>query len=135
MMTHRYIGIKEVVAWSAQKDGKDGYGVKYEDGYISWSPKDTFEKAYRTSEPGMSQSLTFSDALHYLKLGNRVARYGWNGKGLWLEIQRPDTHSKMTLPYVFLNYPDDVQNTPGARVPWIASQTDMLAEDWAVLGS
>jgi len=134
-MTHRYIGIKEVVAWSAQKDGKDGYGVKYEDGYISWSPKDTFEKAYRTSEPGMSQSLTFSDALHYLKLGNRVARYGWNGKGLWLEIQRPDTHSKMTLPYVFLNYPDDVQNTPGARVPWIASQTDMLAEDWAVLGS
>ena len=135
MMTHRYIGTKEVVAWSAQKDGKDGYGVKYEDGYTSWSPKDTFEKAYRTSEPGMPQSLTFGDALHYLKLGNRVARSGWNGKGLWLEIQRPDAHSKMTLAYVFLNYPDDAQNTPGARVPWLASQTDMLAEDWAVLSA
>jgi len=131
-MTH-YIGTKEILAWSEQKDGKDGYGVRYEDGYKSWSPKAAFEKAYRVSEPGVSQSLTFGDALHYLKLGGKVARSGWNGKGLWVQMQRPDAHSKMTLPYLYLNYPTDATNTPGARVPWLASQTDMLAEDWSVL--
>lgn len=132
-MTHRYIGTKEVLAWQSPKDGKDGYGVKYADGYTSWSPKAAFEEAYRTSEPGMPQSLTFGDALYYLKTGKRVARSGWNSKGLWVEMQRPDDHSKMTLPYLYLNYPIDAQNTPGARVPWLASQTDMLAEDWSVL--
>lgn len=132
-MTHRYIGTKEVVAWAADKDGRPGYGVKYADGYTSWSPKDAFEEAYRTSEPGTAQALTFGDALHYLKLGKKVARSGWNGKGLWLELQTPDAHSKMTLPYIFMSYPVDAQNTPGARVPWLASQTDMLADDWMVL--
>lgn len=132
-MTHRYIGTKEVVAWAAEKDGQPGYGVKYADGYTSWSPKAAFEESYRTSEHGMEQSLTFGDALHYLKLGAKVARAGWNGKGLWLELQTPDENSKMTLPYIYINYPDDAKTTPGARVPWLASQTDMLAEDWQVL--
>lgn len=131
-MTHRYIGTKEITAFEQEKDGKPGYGVIYADGYTSWSPKAAFEDAYRVSE-GDGQQLTFGDALHFLKLGKKVARAGWNGKGLWLELQQPDAHSKMTLPYVYLNYPQDAQNTPGARVPWLASQTDMLAEDWAVL--
>lgn len=77
--------------------------------------------------------MDFGYALVNLKAGKRVARKGWNGKGLWLELQRPDTFSKMTLPYVYLNYPDDADNTPGARVPWLASQTDMLCEDWVVV--
>ena len=76
--------------------------------------------------------MDFGSALNELKAGNKVQRTGWNGKGLWLELQRPDAHSKMTLPYLYLNYPDDAQNTPGARVPWLASQTDMLAEDWRI---
>ena len=76
--------------------------------------------------------MDFGDALRALKQGKRLSRTGWNGKGLWLEFQVPDAHSKMTLPYVYLNYPDDAQNTPGARVPWLASQTDMLAEDWGI---
>lgn len=75
-------------------------------------------------------TMDFGAALKALKEGRRVARQGWNGKGLWLELQRPDTHSKMTLPYIFMSYPKDAQNTPGARVPWLASQTDVLAEDW-----
>lgn len=74
--------------------------------------------------------MNFGSALEALKSGGKVARTGWNGKGLWLELQRPDAHSKMTLPYIYINYPTDAQNTPGARVPWLASQTDMLAEDW-----
>lgn len=77
--------------------------------------------------------MDFGDALRFLKAGNKVARDGWNGKGLWLELQWPDAGSKMTLPYVYLNYPDDARNTPGARVPWLASQTDMLAEDWEIV--
>ena len=128
-MTHKYIGTKEITAWGQEKGGQPGYAVKYADGYISWSPKDVFEEAYRVSE-GDEQRLTFGDAIHFLKAGKRVARAGWNGKGLWLELQVPDAHSKMTLPYVFMSYPDNAQNTPGARVPWLASQTDLLSEDW-----
>lgn len=46
-MTHKYIGTKIVLAWAAAgKDGAPGYGVKYEDGYTSWSPKAQFEAAY-----------------------------------------------------------------------------------------
>ena len=132
-MTHKYIGTKIVLAWAAEgKDGQPGYGVKYEDGYTSWSPKEAFEAAYRDIE-GPVQALTFGDALHMAKLGKKVARSGWNGKGLWVEMQRPDVHSKMTLPYLYLSYPTDAVNTPGARVPWLASQTDILAEDWSIL--
>lgn len=77
--------------------------------------------------------MDFGEALRALKSGTRVARKGWNGKGMWLELQVPDLFSKMTLPYIYLNYPDNAQNTPGARVPWLASQTDMLAEDWEIV--
>lgn len=79
------------------------------------------------------ESMNFGAALELLKRGKKVSRSGWNGKGMWLEVQRPDVHSKMTLPYIYLNYPDNAQNTPGARVPWLASQTDVLAEDWGAV--
>ena len=72
-------------------------------------------------------------AITHLRDGRRVQRTGWNGKGLWLELQLPDENSKMTLPYVFICYPDDAVNTPGARVPWLASQTDLLADDWQIV--
>ena len=68
----------------------------------------------------------FGDALTLLKAGHKLERKGWNGHGMWVELQTPDAHSKMTLPYLFLNYPD------GRTVPWLASQTDMLSDDWAV---
>lgn len=76
--------------------------------------------------------MKFGAALEILKHKGKVHREGWNGKGLWLELQVPDEHSKMTLPYIYINYPEDAKNTPGARVPWLASQTDILAEDWEV---
>ena len=79
------------------------------------------------------QDMTFSLALGALKNGCKVARKGWNGKGLWLELQRPDANSKMTLPYIFLSYPSGITDTPGDRVPWLASQTDLLSEDWEIL--
>lgn len=45
-MTQSYIGTKQVLAWEQEKDGQPGYAIKYQDGYISWSPKDVFEEAY-----------------------------------------------------------------------------------------
>jgi hypothetical protein len=79
---------------------------------------------------------SFSDALQLLKEGYTVAREGWNGKGMWLCLQKPDEHSKMTLPYIYIEYPEGHPAYPrGSRVPWLASQTDMLAEDWVIIVS
>jgi hypothetical protein len=77
--------------------------------------------------------MDFGSALTALKSGAQVYRIGWNGKGLRLELQVPDANSKMTLPYIFISYPADAKTTPGARVPWLASQTDLLAEDWELV--
>lgn len=71
--------------------------------------------------------VAFGTALAALKGGYRVARAGWNGKGMWLGLQRPDPDSKMSLPYIFMSTAD------GHLVPWLASQTDLLSEDWELL--
>ena len=80
--------------------------------------------------------MNFGKALEALKEGKKVARKGWNGKGIYLILQNPDAHSKMTLPYIYIvttNLVTDNPNAPKGVVPWLASQTDMLAEDWVVL--
>ncbi len=77
-----------------------------------------------------SKMFDFGVALAVLKDGRTVTRSGWNGKGLWLELKAPCEGSDMTLPYIFMCYPMDAKTTPGCRVPWLASQTDMLADDW-----
>lgn len=80
-------------------------------------------------------NMTFGQAIALLKCGNRVARKGWNGKGIHLELQVPDEHSKMSGPYIFIDttgLEGDNPHAPKLRVPWLASQTDMLAEDWEV---
>jgi len=74
--------------------------------------------------------MDFGKALELLKNKAKVARSGWNGVGLWLEIQFPSDSSDMTLPYFYINYPLDAKTTPGCKVPWLASQTDLLSEDW-----
>ena len=77
----------------------------------------------------------FGQALRHLKVGLKVARHGWNGCNIFLEMQRPDAHSKMTHPYIFIDTTElmtENENAPKNRVPWFPSQTDMLAEDWYV---
>lgn len=69
---------------------------------------------------------TFGDALEYLKQGHKLTRRGWNGKDMYIMLQRPTEQSKMTLPYIYM------KTVQGDLVPWLASQTDMLAEDWAL---
>lgn len=79
--------------------------------------------------------MTFGDALEALKAGKKVARSGWNGKGMWLLLQVPDKNSKMTHPYIYIEYPEGHPAYPnGSRVPWLASQTDALADDWGFVG-
>lgn len=92
--------------------------------------------------------LTFGNALDHLKMGERVAREGWNGKGMWLMLVQPQQyaatmwtpgqlqlgkvfdrqdHSYNLLPWIGMKTADD------KFVPWLASQTDILADDWTVV--
>lgn len=111
-------------------------------GYISWSPEAVFERAYRPTA-----GMTFGLAIEELKAGKKVARAGWNGKGMWLslvvsihDIQREGT----TLPVYRLTIDDagtgatalpwiGMKTADNKFVPWLASQTDMLAEDWLTI--
>ena len=78
--------------------------------------------------------MNFGEAIEQLRIGRRVYRHNWNGKNIWLALQVPDEHSKMTLPYIYIEYPKGHPAYPeGCRVPWLASQTDMLADDWMVV--
>jgi Protein of unknown function (DUF2829) len=71
--------------------------------------------------------MNFGEAVESLKEGEKVARSGWNGVGMFLELQVPDDHSKMSLPYIYMS------TVQGDLVPWIASQTDILSEDWSLI--
>lgn len=69
----------------------------------------------------------FGHALQLLKHGHRVTRQGWNGKGMWLGLHRPTPSERMTQPFIFM------RTAQGDFAPWLASQADMLGEDWEVL--
>ena len=69
----------------------------------------------------------FSTALALLKAGHCVSRLGWNGPGQWIHLQVPDRGSYMTEPYLY------IKNTQGGRIPWLASQGDLLSSDWFVV--
>ncbi len=68
----------------------------------------------------------FSYALEALKGGAKVRRQGWNGKGMWICLQSPDAHSKMQRPYFYIS------TAQGELVPWVASNGDLLGEDWEI---
>ena len=78
---------------------------------------------YLRKEFGMD----FGEAIREMKKGHRVARLNWNGPDQWIAIQQPDENSKMKKPYIYISPVDD------ELVPWLASQTDMLCEDWYVV--
>lgn len=75
----------------------------------------------------MVEFLSFGDVLKGLIHGNRYARSGWNGANQFIQGQFPDEHSKMNRPYIYISPVD------GMLVPWLASMTDMLANDWLVV--
>ncbi len=102
------------------RPGTGGYYVKYEDGYKSYRPAKAIKDGYTLITDGFD----FGMALQCMKEGRSVTRKGWNGPGQSLHLQTPDEGSKMTLPYIY------IQTVQGDLVPWLASQTDMLATDW-----
>lgn len=71
--------------------------------------------------------MTFGQAIEVLKAGGRIARVGWNGKGMWLGLQKPEPGGLMTLPYIYMS------TVTGDLVPWLASQTDILADDYVTV--
>lgn len=161
-MTQRYIGVKLINAepmtraeyntfrgWElpANENGADeGYLVEYLDGgqantdaykgYVSWSPKSVFDKAYKPTN-----GLTFGLAIEALKEGFKVARTGWNGKGMFLFVIQGSNDIAKLHGYGFgelLNEPTFrdaifMKTADNQLVPWTASQTDMLATDWMVI--
>jgi hypothetical protein len=75
--------------------------------------------------------MNFGDALNALKLGNKVARDGWNGKGMWIELIADDNQmfkDRPLRPYLMM------ATAQQDYVPWVASQSDILAEDWFIAG-
>lgn len=75
----------------------------------------------------MKELFDFGTALKALKEGKKVCRNGWNGKGMYLELQKVDENSKMQHNYVYMS---DVN---GKFFPWNPNNLDMLAEDWDIL--
>ena len=84
----------------------------------------------------MGDRMDFSVALRALKDGERVAREGWNGKGMWLWLSPGGSVSGIAgdedavmeaQPYI------GMRTVQGTWVPWLASQTDLLAEDWVIV--
>ena len=117
-----------------------GYMVVYENGYESWSPKEVFEEAYKIKKT--ADMFPFGKAVKLLKEGNKVARIGWNGKNMFLFLV-PGSTFKVSRPPLLgiyeegteINYNPhiDMKTADGSIVPWLASQTDVLAEDWVLV--
>ena len=86
--------------------------------------------------------MNFQNALTALKMGGRVARAGWNGKGMFLFLVPGSTFSVSRPPLLGI-YPEgtvvnyhahiDMRTATGEIVPWLASQTDLLSEDWELV--
>lgn len=95
--------------------------------------------------------MDFGDALRALKVGKRIARAGWNGKDMWLALSGPlegrripaeSFWSKRNAEYAAQTIDGSANVLPcitmktadgSILMGWLASQTDMLAEDWVVL--
>jgi hypothetical protein len=87
--------------------------------------------------------MNFGDALAALKEGKRVARHGWNGKGMFLFLVPGSRFTVNRAPLLGI-YPEgteinyhahiDMKTAQDTVVPWLASQTDVLAEDWTEAG-
>lgn len=119
-----------------EPDSTNTPNVKGFDGYVSWSPSEVFDKAYNFCE-----AMDFGQAIFMLRRGNKVARQGWNGKDMFIFLV-PGSNFIVNRPPLLGIYPEgtaisyhahiDMKTANGDVVPWLASQSDMLAHDWYV---
>jgi hypothetical protein len=159
---NQYIGVKLINAkpmtrgdwcafrgWQlpADENGDDaGFLVEYLDGgkgntdlyagYVSWSPAEVFHNAY-----GLTTGMPFGLAVEAMKKGKSITRAGWNGKGMYLFIIQGSNDIAKLHGYGFgemLNEPTFqdaifMKTVDNQLVPWTASQTDVLANDWSIV--
>ena len=158
-----YIGTKVIMAkpmtrldynklrgWTLpeNENGDDaGYLVEYKDGgrpnlegydgYVSWSPAEQFNNAYRETS-----GRTFGMALEALKKGQKLERYGWNGKGMFVFLVNGSTFNVSRAPLLGIfsegteiNYKPhiDIKNVDGSISTWVPSIGDVMAEDWKIV--
>ena len=103
------------------------------------------EKLEACDRPEMRlKDMAFGSAITAMKDSHRVARSGWNGKGMWLVLVHPDDDAAVPPrpTYAVAGIADDATNgclpwigmktADNKFVPWLASQTDVLAEDWVI---
>ena len=113
---------------------EEGYRVHYPDGYESWSPLEAFQEAYRPTE-----HMNFGLAIEAARKGKRIARKGWNGKGQYVELASAISYTSPGGETVNANH-EAIGNhafafvgTSGVQMGWLASQADMLADDWTIV--
>lgn len=153
MTREDYITYRGWVLPTDENGSDEGYLVEYQDsaktnveghlGYVSWTPKKPFDDAYRTVDT------TFGMAIEAMKRGYRVARAGWNGKGMWVAMTKGhpnlpadqfwNPHSRMHAEAnggTATVLPTAIMKTATGEIlmGWLASQSDMFAEDWAIVG-
>ena len=129
--------------WKIPQDenpADEGFLVEYSDGYISWSPKKQFEEAYRECD-----NMTFGLAIEALKKGLKVARKGWNGKGMFVVYQKAYPQgipcNKQTAEAWGIKEGDlfvcnpylQIKNVNGSHSMWVPSIGDVLSEDWYIV--
>lgn len=132
----------------ADENGTDeGYLVEYMDGgkpnvpthvgYVSWSPKEQFENAYRATD-----GLSFGLAVEAMKKGEKLERAGWNGKGLFVYLVPGNSYPAQTgaaKSYFGENgmvaYNDylAIKNVNDTVSTWVPSINDVLADDWSIV--
>jgi hypothetical protein len=78
----------------------------------------------------MSEIREIGWAVKHMRAGFKVARAGWNGKGMWLALTTDGAINAVDgsplLPFVYM------RTAQGPLVPWLCSQTDLLATDWEI---
>lgn len=133
----KYIGTTIVEAKPCNLNAQDGYSIIYKNDTVFWSPKAVFEDTHRPCD-----SMTFGLAIEALKMGKKVSRAGWNGKSMWLVLARDWNASLGSEGGPSIPLADDwkghadfiaMYTADKMLVPWLASQTDVLAEDWGLI--
>lgn len=129
---YEYAEIGDIVSGAAKVE--EGYRVQYEDGYLSWSPKAVFERSYRETT-----GLSFGLAIEAAKMGMKIARKGWNGKNQYVELAYCISYKNNAAEVINVNH-CNIGNkalafvgTSGVQMGWLASQADMLADDWCIV--
>lgn len=113
---------------------EEGYKVRYQDGYESFSPKAVFEEAYRPID-----GMNFGLAIEAMKKGKKCRRAGWNGKNQHIELASAISYTSPEGTIVNAehaaigNKAIAFCGTSGVQMGWLASQADMLADDWEIV--